>query len=62
MPGNVRYFTIFFVCAGFTTAFLLPPWRMTRRRRRFLQLGAMALIVYAVGTIYRLMLMDALPL
>ncbi len=61
MPGNVRYFTTFFVCAGFTTAFLLPPWRMTRHRRRFLQLGAMVLMVYAVGTICRLMLMSTLP-
>lgn len=61
MPGNVRYFTMFFVCAGFATAFLLPPWRMTRHRRRFLQLGAMALMAYAVGTIYRLMLMNAVP-
>ena len=61
MPDNVRYFTTFFVCAGFTTAFLLPPWRMTRHRRRFLQIAAVALMVYAVGTIYRLMLMNALP-
>ncbi len=53
MPGNVRYFTLFFVCAGFTTAFLLPPWRMTRRRRHFLQLSALALVVYAVGMVWR---------
>lgn len=55
LPGNVRYFTVFFVCAGFTTAFLLPPWRMTRRRRRFFQVGAVALIAYAVGTVYQRM-------
>ena len=59
MPGNVRYFTIFFVCAGFVTAFLLPPWRMTRHRRRFLQMGALALMIHAVGTIYGSMLVKA---
>ncbi len=52
-PGNVRFFTVFFVCAGFTTAFLLPPWRMTRRRRRILQVSATALMVYAVGVVCR---------
>ena len=50
-PGNVRHFTLFFVCAGFTTAFLLPPWRMTRRRRRVLQVSATALMAYAVGVV-----------
>ncbi len=50
-PGNVRYFTVFFACAGFTTAFLLPPWRMTRQRRLMLQLCAVALTVYAVGEV-----------
>ena len=52
-PGNVRFFTVFFVCAGFTTAFLLPPWRMTRRRRRILQISAAALMIYAVGDVCR---------
>ena len=51
-PGNVRYFTVFFTCAGFTTAFLLPPWRMTRRRRRFLQVSAAALMVYGLREIW----------
>jgi hypothetical protein len=52
MPGNVRYFTLFFVCAGFTAAFLLPPWRMTRRRLYFFQVSALALMVYAVGRVF----------
>jgi hypothetical protein len=52
-PGNVRYFTVFFVNAGFTTAFLLPPWRMTRRRRRFLQACAITLMGYALSVIGR---------
>ena len=52
MPSNVRYFTVFFVCGGCTLAFLLPPWRMTRGRRRFLQVTAIALLAYAVGTIF----------
>jgi hypothetical protein len=30
VPGNAALFTRFFVCAGFVTAFLLPPWRLTR--------------------------------
>ncbi|MDJ0854349.1 MAG: hypothetical protein QNI89_02355 [Desulfobacterales bacterium] len=51
-PGNVRYFTVFFTCAGFTTAFLLPPWRMTRRRRVFLQACAGALMAYTVSEIW----------
>ncbi len=51
--GNVRYFTTFFACGGFSIAFLLPPWRMTRRRRLFLQLGAVALMAYAVGVACR---------
>jgi hypothetical protein len=54
-PGNVRYFTVFFVGGGFTTAFLLPPWRMTRRRRRFLQVSAAALLGYAISVIGRSM-------
>ncbi|HDI60409.1 MAG TPA: hypothetical protein ENF48_08685 [Desulfobacteraceae bacterium] len=29
-PGNAALFTRFFVCGGFVTAFLLPPWRLTR--------------------------------
>jgi hypothetical protein len=51
MPGNVRYFTVFFVCAGCTVAFLLPPWRMTQRRSRFLQLTAIALLAYATAAV-----------
>jgi hypothetical protein len=53
LPSNVRYFTLFFVCAGFTTAFLLPPWRMTRRRRHGLQLCALALMVYGISAVWR---------
>ena len=30
VPGNAALFTRFFVCGGFVTAFLLPPWRLTR--------------------------------
>ena len=54
LPANVRYFTVFFVCSGFTAAFLLPPWRMTRRRRRFLQSSALALMAYGVGAVFRI--------
>ena len=51
-PENVQYFTVFFVCAGFATAFMLPPWRMTRPRRRVLQACATALMAYALGAVY----------
>jgi hypothetical protein len=53
MPGNVRYFTVFFVCGGCTVAFLLPPWRMTHRRRRLLQLAAIALLSFAVQSVLK---------
>ncbi len=51
MPGNARYFTVFFVCGGCTVAFLLPPWRMTHRRRCFLQLTAIALLALATAAV-----------
>lgn len=46
-PSNVRYFSIFFSCAGFCTAFFLPPWRLTRCGRRAVALICMGLMVYA---------------
>ena len=48
MPQNARYFMPFYVCAGFMTAFLLPPWRMTKRRRWTLQGGCILILAYAV--------------
>jgi len=36
-PENIRFFTPFFSCAGFTVAFLLPPWRLSRFGRKLLQ-------------------------
>ena len=48
MPQNARFFTTFFVCTGFMTAFLLPPWRMTRRRRWTLQALCILILLYAV--------------
>jgi hypothetical protein len=52
-PGNVRYFTVFFVCGGCTVAFLLPPWRMTHRRRCLLQLAAIALLGAATQAVLK---------
>jgi hypothetical protein len=49
----VRYFTVFFVCAGCTVAFLLPPWRMTHRRRCLLQLAAIALLGAATQAVLK---------
>ena len=46
-PGNARYFTIFFVCSGYCVAFLLPPWRISRRSRRGLQIAGAILLLYA---------------
>ena len=45
-PGNARYFTIFFVCSGYCVAFLLPPWRISRRTRRGLQIAGAVLLLY----------------
>ncbi len=44
-PENVRLFTPFFACGGFFAASVLPPWRFTRGRRRFLQ-GACLLLLF----------------
>jgi hypothetical protein len=47
-PGNEHYFTLFFAVGGFCTAFLLPPWRLTRRWKQGLQLLCLLLIAYMV--------------
>ncbi len=48
MEGNEQYFTLFFACSGFFIAFLLPPWRLTRRWKQGLQLLCLLLIGYTV--------------
>lgn len=45
-PGNGYFFTPFFTLGGFCTAFFLPPWRFTRRRRTMLQLVCAGLLGY----------------
>ena len=45
-PENVRYFSMFFVCGGICISFFLPPWRMTRNRRRFLVFISVCLLLY----------------
>ena len=45
-PENVRFFTVFFVCSGFFTALFLPPWRLTRTGKRFLQIISILLLIY----------------
>ncbi len=47
-PCNVKFLTPFFVCGGFLTAFLLPPWRITRMGRGFLQSFSIVLIFYGI--------------
>ncbi len=49
-PSNVRLMTPLFVCSGFFTAFLLPPWRIGRTGCRVLQWICLAMIVYALLT------------
>ena len=46
-PANVRYFSIFYACTGFFTAFFLPPWRLTTSGKTVLQTMAIFLLMYA---------------
>jgi hypothetical protein len=48
-PANVRYFSIFFACTGFFTAFFLPPWRLTTNGKHVLQAMAICLLMYATA-------------
>lgn len=48
-PANVRYFSIFFACTGFFTAFFLPPWRLTTNGKHILQAMAIFLLIYATA-------------
>ncbi len=47
MPGNARFFTIFYACGGFCIAFLLPPWRFTRMGKQVFQMVSVLLLFYA---------------
>ncbi len=46
--GNARYFTPLFVCGGYLTAFLLPPWRLTKLRRTALQTLCLLLLAFSL--------------
>ena len=46
-PGNARFFTLFYTCGGFCVAFILPPWRFTKRGRQVIQAGSAVLLFYA---------------
>ncbi len=46
-PENVSYFSVFFACGAFSTAFLLPPWRLTERRRALFKVLCFLLLFYA---------------
>lgn len=48
IPGNARLFTIFFATGGYFVAFLLPPWRLSRRQRSLLQMLNSVLFFYAL--------------
>lgn len=45
-PGNASYFTLFYVCGGYITAFFLPPWRITLTGKRFIQTFCVLLFFY----------------
>ena len=44
---SVRFFTLFFICGGFTLALFLPPWYVSPAGRRRLQEIAIVLVLYA---------------
>ena len=46
-PENVRFFSILYACGGFCIAFFLPPWRLTKRGKKGLQIASALLLVYA---------------
>ena len=46
-PQNGAIFTRFFVCGGFTVAFLLPPWRLRRSAKLGIQVFCLLLLCYA---------------
>lgn len=44
-PGNVEFFTIFFTCGGYFSAIALPPWRLGKNGRKWLQSFCLILIL-----------------
>lgn len=51
VPGNARLFTLFFVTGGYFVAFLLPPWRLSRRQRNLLTILNGMLFFYALWAV-----------
>jgi len=47
-PGNGYLFSVFFVCGGFSIAFLLPPWRFSLRAKQAVQTVSVILFIYAL--------------
>lgn len=48
-PGNARFFTPLFACAGFCVSFFLPPWRLTQSGRYLLQASCIGLLLYTAA-------------
>ncbi len=46
IPGNARFLTVFYMCGGCCTAFLLPPWRFTRVGKQVIQVISVLLFFY----------------
>jgi len=49
-PGNAMFFELFYVCAGFSIAFFFPPWRFTKRNKKFFQTAGCFLLFFTLLT------------
>jgi hypothetical protein len=49
-PGNARFFSFFYVCAGFSIAFFFPPWRFTKRTKQIFQTAGCVLLLLTLLT------------
>lgn len=43
-PDNIKFLGNFYVCSGFSIAFFLPPWRLTKRIKTVFQAGCCFLL------------------
>ncbi len=49
-PDNARFFLFFYVCAGFSIAFFLPPWRFMKRTKQIFQAIGCVLLLLSLLT------------
>ncbi len=50
-PENVSYFSFFYACAGFSTAYILPPWHLGLRAKRGIQAIFVILLIYTLSSL-----------